>query len=269
MTVDTIMLAGRNGTPIAADTAGAGPPLLMVHGTSSDRARWAPLLPHLTGDFTVYGIDRRGRGASGDEPDYAIDHEFEDLAALIDQLADRHDRAVNVFGHSYGAYCLLFGSRMTDNIARVVLYEPPVPIGPPTVSPDVLAALNYAAAENDPDGILEIFAMQVVRYPQAEYDMLKTLPTWQNRRDAAVTIPRELGALNERAPFDPAGFSEYDLPTLLLLGSDSPAFLQQATHVLNDTLATTRLSVMQGQQHNAIDAAPADVGRQTSEFLRD
>jgi pimeloyl-ACP methyl ester carboxylesterase len=261
-------LTGRNDTAIAADVAGEGPPLLLVHGTSSDRARWAPLLPHLTGHFTAYAIDRRGRGDSGDEPDYDIRHEFEDMAALVGEIAERHSQPVHLFGHSYGAFCLLEASRLTDRIARAVLYEPPLPLGAPLVEPATLAILEQAALDGDRDLILETFAMQVVRYPPEEFEMIKTLPTWRNRQNAARTIPRELAALNRYPAYDVRRFAGYDRPTLLLLGSDSPGFLQQATHRLHDSLPVTALHVMAGQQHNAIDAIPAEVGRLTIDFLQ-
>jgi len=56
-----------DGTPIAYWRGGMGPALLLIHGAMSDHRRWriAPLLhPHRT----VYAMDRRGRGASGDAP---------------------------------------------------------------------------------------------------------------------------------------------------------------------------------------------------------
>ena len=265
--ISTVILSGHNGTPIAADTAGAGPPLLLVHGASSDRARWGPLLPHLRDHFTFYGIDRRGRGASGDEPDYAITNEFADMAALADQLADRHGGPIHVFGHSYGAFCLLEASLLTNSIDRVVIYEPPVPSGAPLTPPDVLDALNQAASAGDPDKILEIFALRVVRYPRAEYEMLQTLPTWENRRDAAVTIPRELSALDAYPPFNAGRFAAYERPTLMLLGADSPAFLREATQMLDQALTTAAIHEMPGQQHNAIDAVPETVARLTVDFL--
>ena len=267
--ITTVMLAGHGATPIAADKAGSGPPLLLVHGTSSDRARWTPVIPTLAARFTLYAIDRRGRGASGDETGYDISWEFADMAALVSQLAAAHDQPVHVFGHSYGAFCLLEAGLLTSDFGRIVFYEPPVPLGEPLVSPDVLALLNEAASANDPDRILETVALQVVRYPQAEYEMLQTLPTWQNRRDAAVTIPRELGALNRHAPFDAARFAAYPWSSLLLLGSDSPGFLQDATHMLERNLPGAALHVMAGQQHNAIDAVPDEVARLMVDFLLD
>ena len=41
--------------------AGAGPPLLMVHGLGAPSALWAPLLSELTG-FTVHAVDLPGHG---------------------------------------------------------------------------------------------------------------------------------------------------------------------------------------------------------------
>ncbi len=266
---ETIMLSGRNGLPIAADTAGGGPPLLLVHGTSSDRTRWAPVLPYLRERFTVYAIDRRGRGGSGDEPGYALSLECADMAALINEIAGRQGQPVHLFGHSYGAFCLLEASLMTDRIGRVVFYEPPVPSATPVVAPDILAALDQAAETGDRDAILEIFALQVVHYPQAEYEMLQTLPTWQNRRDAAATIPRELTSLSASAPFEPFRFAGYSWPTFLLLGRESPQFLRDATHMLERSLTTARVHEMAGQQHNAIDAIPETVAQLTIDFLLD
>jgi len=50
------------GTPLAYWLCGNGPPLVLVHGTAADHSRWRPVLPALEERFTVYAIDRRGRG---------------------------------------------------------------------------------------------------------------------------------------------------------------------------------------------------------------
>ena len=55
-----------DGVDIALEKSGAGAPLLLVHGTSSDRTRWLPVMKALEARRTVYAMDRRGRGASGD-----------------------------------------------------------------------------------------------------------------------------------------------------------------------------------------------------------
>ena len=56
----------RDGTRIAYRRSGEGPPLILVHGTAANHGRWSPVLPALEERFTVYAMDRRGRGGSGD-----------------------------------------------------------------------------------------------------------------------------------------------------------------------------------------------------------
>lgn len=257
---------GADGVAIGADVIGDGPPLLLVHGTSADKARWAPLLPLLEDRFTCIAIDRRGRGSSGDAEPYRIALEFGDIAAVVGALSAAGD-PVSVFAHSYGALCSLEASLKTGSVGRLVLYEPPVPTSGPITPPDVLAALRRHAERGDRDAVLETFALKVVRYPPAEYDMIRSLPAWKQRQAAALTIPRELGALDEDYGFDAARFAGFAVPTLLLLGADSPAFLQDATRLLHETLPDSQLEVMPGQQHNAIDAAPALVARLATAFL--
>ena len=45
-------------------TAGDGPPLLLLHGLSTNAATWIPMFDALTDHFTVYAPDRPGRGLS-------------------------------------------------------------------------------------------------------------------------------------------------------------------------------------------------------------
>lgn len=57
----------RDGTRIAFRCSGDGPALLLVHGATYDHATaWRKVLPELERRFTVYPMDRRGRGGSGD-----------------------------------------------------------------------------------------------------------------------------------------------------------------------------------------------------------
>src|SRR5690349_20970515 len=92
-----------DGTAIAYRRSGSGPPLVLVHGTSATPARWASVAPRLESHFTVYAVDRRGRGMSGDASSYAIEREFEDVAAVVLSI----DGPVDLLGHSYGAICAL------------------------------------------------------------------------------------------------------------------------------------------------------------------
>src|SRR5436190_5786548 len=123
----------KDGTAIGCFVSGSGTPMVLVHGTSADHGRWAPIMPALERHFTVYACDRRGRGASGLGEPYAIEREFEDVAAVVDGIGG----PVDLLGHSYGAICALEASRLTPHLRRLVLYEPPVPAGLPIYSAEV------------------------------------------------------------------------------------------------------------------------------------
>ena len=61
--MDTV--TSKDGTTIAFDRLGNGPPVILVSGGSVDRSSNAGLAEVLAKDFTVYNYDRRGRGPSG------------------------------------------------------------------------------------------------------------------------------------------------------------------------------------------------------------
>src|SRR5215470_6685249 len=115
-------ITSRDGTAIAFVRSGAGPALVLVHGTTADHTRWKPLLPEFEAHFTVYAVDRRGRGGSGDASSYSVEREFEDVAAVVDGIGE----PAFLLGHSYGAVCSLEAALRTKNVRRLVLYEPPI-----------------------------------------------------------------------------------------------------------------------------------------------
>src|SRR5262249_3954703 len=75
-----------DGTVLAYDRSGEGPPVILVDGALCRRGVGpsSPLAARLARDFRVYTFDRRGRGASGDSAPYRVEREVEDVEALID-----------------------------------------------------------------------------------------------------------------------------------------------------------------------------------------
>jgi pimeloyl-ACP methyl ester carboxylesterase len=72
----------KDGTPIAYHRQGSGPPLVLVHGAGSIAKRWFPIIPALEKNFTVFAMERRGRGESGDNEPYAFERELKILLPL-------------------------------------------------------------------------------------------------------------------------------------------------------------------------------------------
>ncbi|MET0994855.1 MAG: alpha/beta fold hydrolase, partial [Mycobacterium sp.] len=130
-----------DGIPIAYWTVGSGPPVLLVHGAMSDHRRWR-ITPILAADRTVYLMDRRGRGGSGDAPTWSLDQEVDDVRAVIDAVATESGSAVDVLGHSLGGLLSLRAAAGNPQVRRLVLYEPAVLEG--RQSPDVVARMQQA-----------------------------------------------------------------------------------------------------------------------------
>jgi hypothetical protein len=92
-------VTSSDGTTIAFDRLGDGPPVIVVGGQLCDRSLTRPTAEELAKRFTVFNYDRRGRGDSGDTAPYALEREVEDIGALIAEAG----RAASVYGHSSGA----------------------------------------------------------------------------------------------------------------------------------------------------------------------
>lgn len=238
-------------TQIAVRRSGSGPPLVLVHGTTADHTRWAQVSPGFEQHFTVYAVDRRGRGASGDADTYSIQQEGADVAAVVDWIGE----PVNLLGHSYGAVCCLEAALRTDNLRRIVLYEPPIPLGQEIVPARTRARLEMLIEQNQREAALLTFFREVVGVPEPQLEGMRAHPAWPGRVAAAHTVARELRIEAEYA-LDFDRLRDIKTPTLLLLGGDSPAFLQEATRRVDAALLDSRILEWPGQQHIAMDLIP-------------
>ena len=256
-------LTSVDGTSIAYERSGAGPPLVLVHGTAADHTRWEPLRPALEKRFTVYAIGRRGRGESGDATDYALSREAEDVVTLIDSIDD----PVVLLGHSYGAMCSLEAALRTDSLDSLVLYEPPLPVS--DRDPDSADALDEISAlinDGEREQALVHFYREIVGTPPAAIEAYRTSSDWSVRVEAAPTVVREERA-RKGYEFDATRVAELRSPTLLLYGEESDPFFEDVTHVLDDTLPNSQVTVLTGHGHGAINTAPELFLEEVSAFL--
>lgn len=256
-----------DGTAIGYWTSGQGPPLVLVHGMTADHTRWAPLLPYLEPRFTIHAIDRRGRGASGDAPRYALEREYEDVAAVIDAVAESSGSTVNVYGHSSGGACAFGAATLTSNIRRLVLYEGWLSFDPaPIVPASLIERLEVLLAAGDRERMLQTFMRDVVHMSESDLAVYRSLPAWQHRVGAAHTIPRELRA-EAQARLDPQAASQLDVPVLMLVGRDSPDELKGDPEGVAEALPDARIAYIEGQQHTADVMVPEEFAEPLIAFL--
>ena len=143
----------------------------------------------------------------------------------------------------------------TPRVRRLFLYEPPLPVGIEIYPPGLIEHLDQLLAAGDRDGVVSTFYREVVKMPEAELDIVRADPSWEARVAAAHTIPRELRIADAYDP-DFERFATVRIPTLLLLGGDSPSFLVDPTRRLHESISESKLTVMPDQQHAAMNTAP-------------
>jgi pimeloyl-ACP methyl ester carboxylesterase/GNAT superfamily N-acetyltransferase len=259
-------ITSADGTRIADFTSGTGRPLILVHGASADHTTFRVVGPLFGERLTVHAIDRRGRGASGDTPPYAIEREFEDVAAVASALAKEARAPVDVVGHSYGGRCALGAALLTDDIRRAVSYEgAPTPPDERYGDADVLEELRALDAAGDPAGVLSTFMTRVVGMDDEALARYRLDPVWPLRVAAAHTIVRELAseAASPAAGLDSLG--RVRQPVLQVLGGDSRPEFGAATRALDARLADGRVVVIEGARHAAHHTHPeAFVGAVTA-----
>jgi pimeloyl-ACP methyl ester carboxylesterase len=243
----------KDGTSIAYERRGHGPPLVMVHGATVDRLRWGSIVSKLAKHFCLHLVDRRGRGDSGDGPEYSIEREFEDVVAVLEST----EVPAHLLGHSYGAICALEALRLTARVAKVVLYEPPLPL--PGLEPfcraDLGQRLENMLAEGDRAGVVETFMREVIHCSDREIEGMRHTSTWDVRISTAHTIPREVG-IAATYQFRAEGFADVRVPTLFLIGSRSPVYLHTATVTASAAVAGSQVASLLGQGHVAMATGP-------------
>ncbi|HEX6512695.1 MAG TPA: alpha/beta fold hydrolase, partial [Chloroflexota bacterium] len=168
-----------DGTRLAVWRSGDGPPLVLVHGTTVNHADWAPVVPALSQRFSVYALDRRGCGASGDSAEYALAREFEDVAAVVDAAG----APAYLVAHSFGALISLEAARLTSHVRKLVLYEPPIPVpsGPEFHPPRLRQRLQALLANGQADEVVATFLEEVARQDPRRVRLQQRAPSWRLR----------------------------------------------------------------------------------------
>lgn len=255
--------ASPDGTPIACWRSGRGRPLLLVHGSTADHTRWAPLLGLLEPHASVHAMDRRGRGASGDADRYTLAAEAADVAAVVDAVADATGGPVDVLAHSYGALCALEATLLTTGMRQLALYEPPLGA---VVPPGFVDRLDDLLAQGRREDVVTTLFREILRTPPEQLAILMAESSWPGRVAAAHTLARECRAEQDHR-FDPERFAALSVPVLLLAGTESPPELAAATATLATALPGARVRTLAGQGHVAMTTAPEMFAAAVLDFL--
>ncbi len=252
----------RDGTTIAFDQSGNGPAIILVGGALSTRAAAVPLAALLAPHFTVYSYDRRGRGASGDTPPYAIAREIEDIAALITVAGG----SAALFGMSSGGILVLSAAlQLAKGITKLAIYEPPLVVNAehPPLPSDYVAQLDSLIASGQRGAVIEYFMTRAVMADMPAdmvagiIEQMRRSPQWQDMEAIAPTLPydgRIAEAFMTGSPEPLRHWSPIAIPTLVLDGGASPAWMHTGADALAAHLPQSDRHTLAEQTH-AVDPA--------------
>jgi pimeloyl-ACP methyl ester carboxylesterase len=253
-------VTAADGVPISCEVAGAGPPLVIVHGAGSGSFGFAALRPHLERRFTVWTIERRGRGASGDSDGYEIEREFEDVAGVVEAAGP----GACLFGHSYGGLVSVGAARLLRELPGLVLYEGPM--GGVLAAAGRIERWSELIGTGERDRVVREFLAEVGGYSRSEIDGFAATPAWELRKQVAPTVPRELRAELD-LELDSLRLEALEVRTLLLLGAESPDWAVRSTEAYAQAIPGAWVHVLEGHGHGAAVSAPELVASEVAAFL--
>jgi pimeloyl-ACP methyl ester carboxylesterase len=252
-------ITSADGTTLAARHSGHGSPMVLAHGANGDLDTFALIEGLLAERHSVWVYSRRGRGGSGDGPDYALEREVEDVLAVLAAAGDRP----HLFGHSGGAaYCFL-AAMQRPSLRSLVLYEPPLHLD--RLNTSIVDDIQAALEAGNPDRALEI-VFPAVGVVDTEVQVLRSLePVWERLRAGVRLVPREIRtgfeAIDRLEAFDPP-----DIPTLYLYGEATDASIFAPPDEVAELLPKAQLHGLAGQRHLAFAFDPKSVAQAVLHF---
>jgi pimeloyl-ACP methyl ester carboxylesterase len=237
----------RDGTLIAYDVRGDGPPLVYVTGATCSRT-FLPVVrdsKHFSSTFTVVTYDRRGRGASGDTALWSLDREVDDIEALIETLGGE----AFLYGHSSGAVLAMHASlKLGAKIRGLMMYDAPW-------VHDAAEGEEYAVLRAQVERLLDQGRnaaatrrfLTGIGMPRPFVAMLPLLPGWRTIVDLAPTLRYDLALTADLPPLELA--AKVSVPTHILVGERSPGQLHEVARALAEAVPDATLTTVPRQDH--------------------
>jgi pimeloyl-ACP methyl ester carboxylesterase len=257
-------VVSRDGTTIAYDRQGSGPPVILVGGGLNSRA-FGPteLASLLAPTFTTYLYDRRGRGESGDTPPYTVGREIEDIEALIDEAGG----TACVYGHSSGAALGMEAAlKLGTKVAKLAMYEPPYFVDGKAQRAfetygnrlaELVAAGRRTASARRADAVT--LFLHLVGVPPEQIEGMHETPVWPAFLATAPTLAYDYAVMGKNGEVPTKRAANVTVTALVMNGSESPPFMHEAARRLSQSMPHADLQVIEGQRHDVSQVVLAPI----------
>jgi pimeloyl-ACP methyl ester carboxylesterase len=254
--------------------AGAGPPLLLVHGLMGYSFSWRFTIPVLAQHSTVYAIDMLGTGFSDRPPD--LDCSFKASGERLLLFMDKTGLAsCDLMGTSHGgAVAMMAAALAPDRIRRLILVDPVNPwsahgkrltafLSSPLIAPlfanlaprvrimdEFYLRRMFGDPRRIPPDSLEGYR-KPMRIPGSFEYGLAVAQSWNgDLRELELVLPRIA-----------------HLPTLLIWGSLDRLVDPASAAQLKQVFRNCRLVMFEGAGHLPYEEVPEEFNRAVAEFL--
>lgn len=265
-------VAVGDGLTLHVETAGAGPPLVLLHGFTGSVATWAPLRAVLDAHFTTIAVDLAGHGQSGSPSDparFSLSRFADDLRQILD--SDGITRA-GVLGYSLGARAALhFALRFPGRVAALVLESGTPGIDDPAERASRIASDSTLAERIERDGIaafvkfweqLPLWSTQVSLSPASRSRLRDQ--RLANRPQGLANSLR--GAGTGAIPSLIERLFELSMPTLLIAGSLDAKFMAIARR-MEAAIPGSSLEIVDSAGHAVHLERPDEFARLANDFF--
>lgn len=252
------------------ETAGAGAPVVLIHGATLDKRVWSPQWRVLGRSARVVRYDLRGHGRSSyPKAGYTAENYVMQLRTLLDGL--RISRAVLV-GHSQGAAIAMhFARRFPARVAALVLVSPEI-WGAPV--PEGSAYAPRKEARFDPGFVDDPRTVKTALRSWLQFGIFdgtrKNDLAWRTLETIALSHNGAPWGIDARATDMPDDFTfleEVGAPVLVLAGDGEDPYFQQTARAAADRIPGARFSKIEGSGHVPMIEKPAEVNRAVLDFL--